>query len=117
MNCTVCNKRLKATTVEQSLASLRIITEQRGLPADQLVRSRHPLCRLCWENLERALQPAQSALNLLTRDGTMHVVFEPALSAVQHTQLMEFVNAIATTEELRVTVEAWARAEGLRVVV
>lgn len=56
----------------------------------------------------------QTVLNLLTRSGVVYMAFEPHLSSDQYTCLLELANAAATAEELRATVEAWARAEGLR---
>ena len=57
----------------------------------------------------------QTILNLLTRSGVVYMAFEPALSPGQYSQLHAIANAAATAEELRIAVEAWARAEHLRV--
>ena len=57
----------------------------------------------------------RTTLNLLTRSGAVYLDFRPALSPQQYARLFEIAKGTATEDELRDTVTAFARAEGLRV--
>jgi len=56
----------------------------------------------------------RTELNLLTRDGTFYVAFEPQLSPDRYAELLVLVQAADNPQELKASVTSWAGKHGLR---
>jgi hypothetical protein len=59
----------------------------------------------------------ETALQLLMRDGAVHVRFRPRLTAAQYADLASLIEGPDTKQALCQAVEEWAKKHGVLVVV